>query len=177
MPLLSNNLISLSEKTGKCLPTISVLVPKLPSDFRNCKTSSPTAGVRTMLLHSAKPGDSGTYRMTITNSSGTASCSASLSIRSESRILFVPIFTETHVPQERRPRTHRHQPHLTFLCRGVPTPVWAGPAPPPTLPRPAPTPPPTPPTTPPTPLAEALLLILPTDPTFRHSLLLQLLPQ
>merc|ERR1712037_394019 len=70
-----------------------------------------------------------------------------------------------------------HQLHLSFLCRGVPTPVWAGPAPPPTLPPPAPTPPPTPPTTPPTPLAEALLLILPTDPTFRHSLLLQLLPQ
>ena len=53
-----------------------------------------------MLLHSAKPGDSGTYRMTITNSSGTASCSASLSIRSESRILFVPIFTETHFPRK-----------------------------------------------------------------------------
>ena len=51
-----------------------------------------------MLLHSAKPGDSGTYRMTITNSSGTASCSASLSIRSESRILFVPIFT--HFPRK-----------------------------------------------------------------------------
>ena len=42
-----------------------------------------------MLLHCAKPGDSGTYRITITNSSGTASCSASLSVRSESQIFFV----------------------------------------------------------------------------------------
>ena len=48
-------------------------------------------GVRTMLLHCAKPGDSGTYRMTITNSSGTASCSASLSVRSESQS-FVVVF-------------------------------------------------------------------------------------
>ena len=47
-----------------------------------------------MLLHCAKPGDSGTYRMTITNSSGTASCSASLSIRSESKILLVSIFID-----------------------------------------------------------------------------------
>ena len=48
-------------------------------------------GVRTMLLHCAKPGDSGTYRMTITNSSGTASFSASLSVRSESQS-FVVVF-------------------------------------------------------------------------------------
>ena len=54
-----------------------------------------------MLLHCAKPGDSGTYRMTITNSSGTASCSASLSIRSESRIcLFLHyIFTDSFITQ------------------------------------------------------------------------------
>ena len=56
IPLLSSNLISLSEKTG----------------------------VRTMTLHCAKPGDSGSYRMTITNSSGTASCAANITVRSES---------------------------------------------------------------------------------------------
>ena len=134
-------------------------------------------GVRTMLLHCAKPGDSGTYRMTITNSSGTASCSASLSVRSESQS-FVVVFLKKLSLQERRPRTHQHRPHLIFLCRGVPTQAWAGPAPPPTPPpRQAPTPPPTPPTTPPTPLAEALSLIPPIAPTFRQSLLLQLLPQ
>ena len=55
-------------------------------------------GVRTMLLHCAKPGDSGTYRITITNSSGTASCSASLSVRSESQIfLSVDIITKVHL--------------------------------------------------------------------------------
>ena len=52
--------------------------PKLPTLNKN------SLGVRTMLLHCAKPGDSGTYRITITNSSGTASCSASLSVRSGS---------------------------------------------------------------------------------------------
>ena len=135
-------------------------------------------GVRTMLLHCAKPGDSGTYRMTITNSSGTASCSASLSVRSESQSFVVVFLKKLFLLQERRPRTHQHRPHLIFLCRGVPTQAWAGPAPPPTPPpRQAPTPPPTPPTTPPTPLAEALSLIPPIAPTFRQSLLLQLLPQ
>merc|ERR1712083_63724 len=74
MPLLSNNLISLSEKTG----------------------------VRTMLLHSAKPGDSGTYRMTITNSSGTASCSASLSIRRKTTS-YTPTQTPSHLSVPRSP--------------------------------------------------------------------------
>merc|ERR1712130_467404 len=74
MPLLSNNLISLSEKTG----------------------------VRTMLLHSAKPGDSGTYRMTITNSSGTASCSASLSIRRKTTS-YTPTPTPSHLSVPRSP--------------------------------------------------------------------------
>ena len=53
-----------------------------------------------MLLHCAKPGDSGTYRMTITNSSGTASCSASLSIRSESKILFLLMLNESFPPRK-----------------------------------------------------------------------------
>ena len=38
-----------------------------------------------MLLHAARPGDSGTYRMTITNSSGSTSCAASISVKSENR--------------------------------------------------------------------------------------------
>ena len=66
--------------------------PKLSTKNTNC------LGVRTMLLHCAKPGDSGTYRITITNSSGTASCSASLSVRSESQIfLSVDIITKVHL--------------------------------------------------------------------------------
>ena len=70
IPLLSSNLISLSEKTG----------------------------VRTMTLHCAKPGDSGSYRMTITNSSGNASCAANISVRSES----LPSLT-THTPGKATP--------------------------------------------------------------------------
>ena len=69
----------------------------LPSQTLCLKYKSPP-GVRTMLLHCAKPGDSGTYRITITNSSGTASCSASLSVRSESQIfLSVDIITKIHL--------------------------------------------------------------------------------
>merc|ERR1712109_10645 len=74
VPLLSNNLISLSEKTG----------------------------VRTMLLHCAKPGDSGTYRITITNSSGTASCSASLSVRRKTTS-YTPTPTASHLSVPRSP--------------------------------------------------------------------------
>ena len=69
-----------------------------------------------MLLHSAKPGDSGTYRMTITNSSGTASCSASLSIRSESSILFVHIFTETHSPLRKDDLVHTNANPISPFC-------------------------------------------------------------
>ena len=134
-----------------------------------------------MLLHCAKPGDSGTYRITITNSSGTASCSASLSVRSESQIFFVvDTITKkfTLMPQERQPRTHQPQPRPTSRCQGALTPAWGGPAPHPTRPPPTPpTPPPTPPTTPPTPQAGGRLPIRPTAPTFRRTLLLQLLPQ
>merc|ERR1719192_1301436 len=80
--------------------------------------------------------------------------------------------------EERQPRTHQPQPRPTSQCQEAPTPAWGGPAPRPTRPPPTPpTPPPTPPTTPPTPQAGGRLPIRPTAPTFRRSLLLQLLPQ
>ena len=80
--------------------------------------------------------------------------------------------------QERQPRTHQPQPRPTSQCQEAPTPASGVPAPRPTRPPPTPpTPPPTPPTTPPTPRAGVQLPIRPTAPTFRRSLLLQLLPQ
>merc|ERR1719339_17285 len=92
MPLLSNNLISLSEKTG----------------------------VRTMLLHSAKPGDSGTYRMTITNSSGTASCSASLSIRRKTTS-YTPTPTPSHLSVPRSPYSSLGRSSSTSYSSGRPS--------------------------------------------------------
>jgi len=56
LPLVSNNQMMLSEKTG----------------------------VRTMIIHNAKLGDSGAYRMTITNSSGSTSCTAILTVKKKS---------------------------------------------------------------------------------------------
>ena len=102
VPLLSNNLISLSEKTGPLVLAISNLKYKsLP-------------GVRTMLLHCAKPGDSGTYRITITNSSGTASCSASLSVRSES-FLSVDIITKVHLDVTGKTTSYTPTPTASHL--------------------------------------------------------------
>ena len=80
--------------------------------------------------------------------------------------------------QERQPRTHQPQLRPTSRCQEAPTPALGVPAPRPTRPPPTPpTPPPTPPTTPHTPQAGGRLPIRPTAPTFRRSLLLQLLPQ
>ena len=73
-------------------------------------------GVRTMLLHCAKPGDSGTYRITITNSSGTASCSASLSVRSESQIfLSVDIITKVHLDVTGKTTSYTPTPTASHL--------------------------------------------------------------
>ena len=74
-------------------------------------------GVRTMLLHCAKPGDSGTYRITITNSSGTASCSASLSVRSESQIFFltVDIITKLHLDVTGKTTSYTPTPTASHL--------------------------------------------------------------
>jgi len=53
LPLMASSQISLSEKTG----------------------------IRTMKLHCARPGDAGSYRITITNKSGVATCAATLSVK------------------------------------------------------------------------------------------------
>ena len=69
-----------------------------------------------MLLHCAKPGDSGTYRITITNSSGTASCSASLSVRSESQIFFfVDIITKVHLDVTGKTTSYTPTPTASHL--------------------------------------------------------------
>ena len=84
----------------------------LPSQTKNTNC----LGVRTMLLHCAKPGDSGTYRITITNSSGTASCSASLSVRSESQIfLSVDIITKVHLDVTGKTTSYTPTPTASHL--------------------------------------------------------------
>ena len=87
--------------------------PKLSTLNTNC------LGVRTMLLHCAKPGDSGTYRITITNSSGTASCSASLSVRSESQI-FLSVDIITKVDLDVTGKTTSYTPTPTASHLSVP---------------------------------------------------------
>ena len=77
-------------------------------------------GVRTMLLHCAKPGDSGTYRITITNSSGTASCSASLSVRSESQIFFLSVDIITKIQLDVPGKTTSYTPTPTASHLSVP---------------------------------------------------------
>ena len=59
LPIVSNNQLMLSEKTG----------------------------VRTLIIHNAKLGDSGTYRMTIANTSGVQSCTAILTVKSKIKVL------------------------------------------------------------------------------------------
>ena len=81
-----------------------------------------------MLLHCAKPGDSGTYRITITNSSGTASCSASLSVRSESQIFFVRQNHHKNSPQCHRKDNLVHTNPNRFPPLGAKEPLlqpWA----------------------------------------------------
>ena len=46
---------------------------------------SDKTGVRTLIIHNAKLGDAGAYRMTITNSSGVKSCTAIVTVKSKSR--------------------------------------------------------------------------------------------
>ena len=55
IPLVSNPQLMLSEKTG----------------------------VRTLLIHNAKLGDAGVYRMNLTNPTGTTSCSAIVVVKSK----------------------------------------------------------------------------------------------
>ena len=45
-------------------------------------------GVRTLIIQSAKLGDAGVYRLTISNSSGSGSCSAIVTVRSMSTLSF-----------------------------------------------------------------------------------------
>ena len=46
-------------------------------------------GVRTLIIQSAKLGDAGVYRLTISNSSGSGSCSAIVTVRSMSDFPYV----------------------------------------------------------------------------------------
>ena len=45
---------------------------------------SEKTGVRTLMIQNAKLGDAGVYRLTITNTSGSGSCSAIVTVKSES---------------------------------------------------------------------------------------------
>lgn len=67
-----------------CAPQTSTLWEKDNIPLVSCPglSLSEKTGVRTLLIQSTKLGDAGVYRLTITNSSGSGSCSAIVTVKS-----------------------------------------------------------------------------------------------
>ena len=73
-----------------CAPQTSTLWEKDNIPLVSCPglSLSEKTGVRTLLIQSAKLGDAGVYRLTVTNSSGSGSCSAIVTVKSRMMMSF-----------------------------------------------------------------------------------------